>query len=66
MVNLEWLEKMKKEDERYYKQESDINKYKNEYRIMKALEIIAEELIDTNRLLRTYIIKKYIINNGIK
>ena len=55
MVNLEWLEKMKKEDERYYKQESDINKYKNEYRIMKALEIIAEELIDTNRLLRTYI-----------
>lgn len=61
MTNLEWLEEMKKEDERYYKQETEISKYTNEYRITKALEIIAEELIDTKRLLRTYI-----INNGIK
>ena len=69
-MNLEWLEKIKKEDEQYLELSvGDGNKegwqvesqYRMKFRKMKALEIIAEELIDINRLLRTYI-----INNGIK
>ena len=70
MKNLEWLEKMKKEDEQYLELSvGDGNKegwqlesqYRMKFRKTKALEIIAEELIDTNRLLRIYI-----INTGFK
>ena len=70
MTNLEWLKKMKKEDEQYLELSvGDGNKegwqlesqYRMKFRKMKALEIIAEELIDINRLLRIYI-----INTGFK
>lgn len=44
MINLEWLKNVKKEDVRYYSQETDIKKYSDSYRQIKALEIIAEEL----------------------
>jgi len=53
MTNLEWLEKIKKEDEQYLELSvGDGNKegwqvesqYRMKFRKMKALEIIAEEL----------------------
>ena len=49
MTNLEWLVEMKK-------QSDSVTREHWKFRIMKALEIIAETLIDTNRLLRTYIV----------
>jgi hypothetical protein len=47
MINLDWLKKMKKDDEDWYKENSTktIREFTNEYRRIKALEIIAEELI---------------------
>jgi len=69
MTNLEWLEKMKIEipsnmtevEESNFYIDRSIPSISLNHRQVKALEIIAEELIDTNRLLRTYI-----INDGIK
>ena len=63
MTNLEWLEKMKKEDEPYDYDECGwpTPEWRIKFRQTKALEIVAEELIDTNRLLRVYI-----INTGFK
>jgi hypothetical protein len=58
MTNLEWLKKMKKDDEDWYKADSTktIREFTNEFRKTKALEIIAEELC----LLRE---KPTVINN---
>ena len=42
MTNLEWLKKLQKDDDGL----SDIETSKYEFRQAKALEIIAEELID--------------------
>ena len=70
MTNIEWLEKVKKEEEEYIKiteinyelQRKGITKrlLSNEYRQAKALEIIAEELMGINNGLMTIIV------NGIK
>jgi len=54
MTNLEYLKKMKE----FNKETVNVNA---QCRTAKALEIIAEELIDTNRLIRTYI-----VDDGIK
>jgi hypothetical protein len=58
MINLDWLKKMKKDDEDWYKENSTktIREFTNEYRRIKALEIIAEELI----MLRA---KPVVVNN---
>ena len=51
MTNLEWLNKLKRDDDGY----SEIETSKYEFRQAKALEIIAEELINNNSTLRTLI-----------
>jgi len=69
MTNLEWLEKMKIEIPSNMTEVEEANFYIDRgipsislnHRQVKALEIIAEELIDINRLLRIYI-----INTGFK
>ena len=44
MTNLEWLNKLKRDDDGY----SDIETSKYEFKQVKVLEIIAEELIKSN------------------
>ena len=47
MINLEYLEKVKKENVNY-KTFKEVGEHEIEYRKMRALEIIAEELIKHN------------------
>jgi len=47
MTNLEWLSKLKRDDDGY----SDIETSKLEFRTAKALEIIAEQLIHLDNTL---------------
>jgi len=49
MTNLEWLNKLKRDDDGY----SDIETSKLEFRTAKALEIIAEEIINLDSTLRS-------------
>ena len=58
MTNLEWLEKMKKEDEPYDYDECGwpTPEWRITFRQAKALEIIAEELIKSNE-------KPIVVNN---
>jgi len=59
MNNLEWLKKIKEEDEQYMELNSNKNSkmgwtqtdYRIKFRQLKALEIIAEELIKGNEYL---------------
>ena len=48
MDNLEWLKKVKKEKNISYQEFKDISEHQIEFRKMRALEIIAEELIKLN------------------
>jgi len=48
MDNLDWLKKCKKEKNISYQEFKDISEHQIEFRKMKALEIIAEELIKLN------------------
>ncbi len=56
MTNLEWLKRIKEEDRQYMELDSDKNSkmgwtqtdYRIKFRQLKALEIIAEELIKGN------------------
>jgi hypothetical protein len=47
MINKEWLEEIKKEDDNFYLERSQ--RTRTDYRQAKALEIIAEELIELNK-----------------
>jgi hypothetical protein len=47
MINKEWLEEIKKEDDNLYLERSQ--RTRTDYRQAKALEIIAEELIQMNK-----------------
>ena len=62
MTNLEWLNKLKRDDDGY----SDIETSKYEFRTAKALEIIAEELINNNSTLRTLVTTLENIETAIK
>ena len=53
MTNLEYLEKMKKEDEGELRKHCTLEEYHLKFRKMKALEIIAEEIINLNSTLRS-------------
>ena len=48
MDNLDWLKKCKKEKNISYQEFKNISEHQIEFRKMKALEIIAEELIKLN------------------
>ena len=62
MTNLEWLSKLKRDDDGY----SDIETSKLEFRTAKALEIIAEGLINNNSTLRTLVTTLENIETAIK
>lgn len=65
MINKEWLKKMKEIDENIFKQDFTFKKInipddiKFQWRQAKALEIIAEELIELNENMdRYYVLKR--------
>jgi len=61
MTNLEWLALMKKTDDASGEEgiRENLSIYKNEYRQIKALEIIAEELCLLNNLHTSEFQSKY-------
>ena len=68
MTNLEWLALMKKTDDASGEEgvRENLFIYKNEFRQTKALEIIAEELIDVGNCLMTLNVNGIKISTNIK
>jgi hypothetical protein len=66
MTNLEWLKKMKKEDIKYPLYDEDITETQYRIRIMKATEIIAEQIINLDNTLACIVSTLENIETAIK